>query len=198
LKRALGFLLLLGATAAPSFAHPHVFISNRMTVQFDQGMLQGIAFQWTFDDMFSAMILSDYDPRHTGQFDAARAKALKAGAFDNLENYHYFIAISIGNKPVRRFGIEQFEPRITDKERLVYTFFVPLNLAVGTAEQTVVLTVYDDSYYVAFDLLHAEDVTVQAGSGIACALSVQKTKVKPLWPGQYMPDQLYIRFKESS
>jgi ABC-type uncharacterized transport system substrate-binding protein len=94
--------------------------------------------------------------------------------------------------------MEQFEPRITDKGRLVYTFFVPLNLAVGTAEQTVVLTVYDDSYYVAFDLLHAEDVTVQAGSGIACALSVQKTKVKPLWPGQYMPDQLYIRFKESS
>jgi len=198
LKRSPGILLLLCLAAAPSFAHPHVFINNRMTIQFDQGMLQGITFQWTFDDMFSAMILSNYDPLHTGQFDAAQAKALKAGAFDNLENYHYFIATSIGNTPVRRFEIEQFVPSVTDKGRLVYSFFVPLKLAVGAGEQTVVLTVYDDSYYVAFDILYVQDVTVQAGPEITCGLAVQKTKVKSLWPGQYMPDQLYIRFKESS
>jgi tRNA threonylcarbamoyladenosine biosynthesis protein TsaE len=169
-----------------------------MTVAFDQGVLQGVTFQWTFDDMFSAMILSDYDPRHTGHFDAAEAQALKAGAFDNLENYHYFIAISVGAKPLKRFPIQRFTPSVTDKGRLVYTFFVPLKLAVAAGEQTVVLTIYDDSYYVAFDLLHVEDVTVQAGPGVDCGLTVQKTKVKPLWPGQYMPDQLVIRFKETS
>ncbi|MGA2479949.1 MAG: DUF1007 family protein [Spirochaetia bacterium] len=53
----------------------------------DGGMLQGVSFTWTFDEMFSNMILSDYDPKYTGQFDAAQAKALKQGAFDNLENY---------------------------------------------------------------------------------------------------------------
>ena len=57
---------------------------------------------------------------------------------------------------------------------------------------------YDDSYYVAFDLLHLDDVTVQAGPEVTCRLSIEKTKVKPLWPGQYMPDQLVIRFKGSS
>ena len=65
-------------------------------------------------------------------------------------------------------------------------------------EQTVRLTVYDDSYYVAFDLLHLPDVTMQAGPDITCNLSIEKTKVKPLWPGQFMPDQLVIRFKGSS
>jgi ABC-type uncharacterized transport system substrate-binding protein len=197
-RRASVVALLVGVALGAASAHPHVFVSNRMTVQFDEGALKGIAFQWTFDEMFSAMILSDFDPRHTGQFDAARAQALKAGAFDNLENYHYFIAIAVGNKPVRRFSIEQFTPSVTDKGRLVYTFFVPLKLAAGAAEQTVALTVYDDSYYVAFDLLHVQDVTVQAGPGVSCELAVQKAKVKPLWPGQYMPDQLSIRFKEST
>ena len=93
-------VLFLVLGALPVSAHPHVFINDKVTVTFDAGTLQGIGFTWTFDDMFSNMILSDYDPNHTGHFSAAQAKALKEGAFDNLENYHYFVALAIGNKPV--------------------------------------------------------------------------------------------------
>ncbi len=192
----LGMALVMGAM--PVFAHPHVFVNNRTTVVFDQGMLQGIDFTWTFDEMFSNMILTDYDPNHTFQFDAARAKALKAGAFDNLENYHYFIALVVGKKAVSHFTIEQFSPSVADQTKLVYSFFIPLKIPVESSESTVRLTVYDDSYYVAFDLLHLSDVTVKAGADVACDLAIEKTKVKPLWPGQYMPDQLVIRFKRSS
>ena len=194
----LSTLLLLAMSALPASAHPHVFINNRMTVVFDGGMLQGISFTWTFDEMFSNMILTDYDPKKTRQFNAAQAKALKQGAFDNLENYHYFIAIAVGKKQVGHFSIEQFSPSVVDKNKLVYTFFVPLKVPVQPMSQTIRLTVYDDSYYVAFDLLHLEDVTVQAGLDVTCDLLIEKTKVKPLWPGQYMPDQLVIRFKGSS
>jgi ABC-type uncharacterized transport system substrate-binding protein len=194
---AVPVLCLLLGSALPALAHPHVFIANRTTVTFNQGVLQGISFQWTFDPMFSAMILGDYDPAHTGRFDAAGAAALKAGAFDNLVNYHYFIAIWVGEKPVKKFPIQKFTPSVADKGRLVYSFFVPVKLPVTSADQTVLLTVYDDTYYVAFDILHVEDVTVQSGPDVTCDLSVQKTKVKPEWPGQYMPDQLVIRFKET-
>jgi ABC-type uncharacterized transport system substrate-binding protein len=190
--------LLLFLGALPASAHPHVFINDKVTIMFDGRVLQGIAFTWTFDEMFSNMILSDYDPKHTGHFDAAQVKAVKEGAFDNLENYHYFVALAIGKKPVGHFKIEQFTPSVTDTNKLVYSFFVPMKLSVQPAEQTVRLTVYDDSYYVAFDLLHLDDVTVHAGPEVACSLSIEKTKVKPLWPGQYMPDQLVIRFKGSS
>jgi len=192
---ALAFLVL---SVIPAYAHPHVFVNNKMVVTFDAGMLQGISFRWTFDDMFSNMILEDFDPKHTGQFDAAQVKAVKEGAFDNLENYHYFIALAAGSKPISRFKIEQFTPSVVEKSKLVYSFFVPLKVPVKPTDQSVRVTVYDDSYYVAFDLLHLDDVTVQAGDDVTCDLSVEKTKVKPLWPGQYMPDQLVIRFKGSS
>ncbi|MGO9310042.1 MAG: DUF1007 family protein [Spirochaetia bacterium] len=191
----LAFLVL---SVVPAHAHPHVFVNNKMVVSFDAGMLQGISFRWTFDDMFSSMILEDFDPRHTGQFDAAQVKAVKEGAFDNLENYHYFIALAAGNKPISRFKIQKFTPSVVEKTKLVYSFYVPLNLPVKPTDQSVRVTVYDDSYYVAFDLLHLDDVTVQSGDDVTCDLSVEKTKVKPLWPGQYMPDQLVIKFKGSS
>jgi ABC-type uncharacterized transport system substrate-binding protein len=190
--------LLLFVGSFPALAHPHVFINNKMNVLFEAGMLQGISFQWTFDDMFSNMILSDYDPMHTGQFDAARVKAVKQGAFDNLENYHYFVAMTIGARPVSHFTIQRFMPSVTETQKLVYSFFIPLKIAVQAKEQSVRLTVYDDTYFVAFDLLHLEDVTVTASPDIACDLAIEKTKVKPQWPGQYMPDQLVIRFKGSS
>ena len=188
-------VLLLSLAALPAAAHPHVFINNKMTVTFDAGVLQGITFTWTFDDMFSNMILSDYDPKGTGQFDAAHVKAVKEGAFDNLENYHYFVAMTIGTKPVAHFKIERFMPSVTETKKLVYSFFIPLKVAVQAKEQAVRLTVYDDTYFVAFDILHLEDVTVTAGPDVECDLAIEKTKVKPQWPGQYMPDQLVIRFK---
>jgi ABC-type uncharacterized transport system substrate-binding protein len=196
MKRFLsGLSLLLFVGMAPVLAHPHVFINNKMTVLFDGGMLQGISFQWTFDDMFSSMILMDYDPKGTGRFDEAHVKALKEGAFDNLAHYHYFVAMSVGAAPVAHFKIERFMPSVTEKKKLVYSFFIPLKVAVSQKEQSVRLTVYDDTYFVAFDLLHLQDVTVTTGPDVACTLAIEKTKVKPQWPGQYMPDQLVIRFK---
>ena len=103
MRRLLPCAVVLLLFAAVPAAHPHVFIANRMTIVFDKGMLQGISFQWTFDDMFSSMIFEDYYPADTGHFTDAQSRALKQGAFDNLVNYHYFVAFWIGRKPLRQF-----------------------------------------------------------------------------------------------
>jgi ABC-type uncharacterized transport system substrate-binding protein len=196
-RLALALILGTAATLA-AFAHPHVFISNKMTVLFDGGMLKGMTFRWTFDDMFSEMILTDLKPNADGNFSAKQTATIKAGAFDNLENYHYFLAFFVGEKRLKKIRIEQFTPRVLDGGKLVYSFFVPLDVPVTTDEQNVRVTVYDDTYFVAFDLMHAEDVTVEGDDGVSVGLSIEKTKVKPLWPGQYMPDNLVIRFREKS
>lgn len=197
-RRAVLALSFLAIAAAAAFAHPHVFIDNTMTVRFDQGKLSGITFRWVFDDMFSQMILTDFKPAADGTFGPKATAQIKSGAFDNLENYHYFLAFFVGKKPLRKFRIEKFTPSVIQGNKLVYSFFVPLDLPVSTEEQTVRVTVYDDTYFVAFDLMHAQDVTVSGDEGVAVSLSIEKTKVKPLWPGQYMPDQLVIRYKEGS
>ena len=93
------------------------------------------------------------------------------------------------------FGEPQWKPILSIS---IPGRWIPLKVAVQQKEQSVRLTVYDDTYFVAFDILHLEDVTVTAGPDVACQLAIEKTKVKPQWPGQYMPDQLVIRFKESS
>ncbi|MGA2761924.1 MAG: DUF1007 family protein [Spirochaetia bacterium] len=196
-KAPLAFFLA-SVVAVSACAHPHVFINNKMTVLFDAGKLSGISFRWVFDDMFSEMILTDFKPNVDGGFSAKQTAAIKSGAFDNLENYHYFLVFFVGKKPLKKIRIEQFTPSVVEGSKLVYSFFVPLDLPVTAEEQSVRVTVYDDTYFVAFDLMHADDVAVKGDDGISVGLSIEKTKVKPLWPGQYMPDNLVIRFKEGS
>ncbi|HVO37989.1 MAG TPA: DUF1007 family protein [Spirochaetia bacterium] len=134
LRTALAALVCIGA-AASATAHPHVFIDNRMTVVFDSGTLVGIGFRWAFDDMFTQMILTDFKPASDGTFNAALTAGIKSGAFDNLENYHYFLAFFLGKKPLKKLRIEQFTPSVVEGKTLVYSFFVPLNLPVTTDEQ---------------------------------------------------------------
>lgn len=168
-----------------------------MTVLFDGQKLSGITFRWVFDPMFSAMLFTDFTPDSKGQFSPSVIKQIKADDFDNLENYHYFLAFMVGKKRLSRFDIQQFTPTMVNHSNLVYSFFVPLNLPVQPEDQTLRVTVYDDTYFVAFDLLHANDVAVKGDQAVSVALSIEKPIVKPLWPGQYMPDNLVIRFKEN-
>ena len=191
----LAALLLLPLLAQPAFGHPHVFISNRMTLVFSGEALQGITFRWTFDEMFSSTILADFKPDRTGRFSPEDVRALRADAFDNLANYHYFVSFSLGTKPLGGLTVEQFTPSVVDRSRLVYTFFIPLSVLVRPEEQTLRVTVYDDSYFTAFDPVKSGDVAVKAPDNVACSLSVGKTKVPEAWPGQYMPDQLVVRFR---
>ena len=38
-------------------------------------------------------------------------------------------------------------------------------------------------------------VALESDTDVDCAVSIEKTKVKAVWPGQYMPDQVVLRMK---
>jgi ABC-type uncharacterized transport system substrate-binding protein len=54
----LAFALLL--LPAPALAHPHVFVDASVEVVFDaQNRATGLRIGWTYDDLFSLMIVED-------------------------------------------------------------------------------------------------------------------------------------------
>ena len=40
-----------------------------------------------------------------------------------------------------------------------------------------------------------DDVALRSGEAVETAVSIEKTKVKAEWPGQFMPDQIVLRMK---
>jgi ABC-type uncharacterized transport system substrate-binding protein len=194
---ALLAILLALVPALGAHAHPHVFISSRIALEFVGPSLARISVEWTFDELFSQTIAVDYDRGKKGAFTDAEAAALRKGAFDNLKNYHYFLALALNGKPLALPPIRDFMPSLRGG-RLVYAFSLPVAIpvAAATAAATeLLITVYDDTYYVAFDKMSPAEVAVRGSDSVEAAVAIEKTRVKAEWPGQFMPDQIVLRMK---
>jgi ABC-type uncharacterized transport system substrate-binding protein len=100
----------------------------------------------------------------------------------------------LNGKPLALPAIGDFKPTLR-AGKLVYSFSLPLALPIAATGSELRITIYDDSYYVAFDKMSPSDVAIRSGDSIAVAVSIEKTKVKAEWPGQFMPDQIVLRMK---
>ena len=99
---------ILNVTGQSLYAHPHVFIVQRLNVVFDDKGLAGIKVCWRFDEMFSSMIAGDYDGNQDGRLDSKEVKIIKEKAFNYTSNYDYFTFIKISGKPFKVKYIKDF------------------------------------------------------------------------------------------
>ncbi len=184
---------LLGAPDAAQ-AHPHVFIDNVATFVFDQRGVAAIRLRWTFDEIFSASIISQFDRNKDKSFDAEELKALKAGAFDNLQNFGYFSHIDVDDKPVPTKRVTGFKAEIV-KDQLVYEFTVPLDAAVDPRRQHLVVGIYDPEYFVDIDVAGKDAVRFEGNAGISCTAPVLENPRKPIYGGMVFPVELHLTCK---
>ena len=98
-------LLLVACFAAGgirlSHAHPHVFIDSWVTVVFDEKGLAGFNIRWVFDDMFSSMMIMDFDVSKNGRFELPEIKDIEKCGFSNLKKFGYFVHVKIDKKTVQ-------------------------------------------------------------------------------------------------
>ena len=90
--------LLFALNPQSAFPHPHVFIDNTVAIVFDGEGLAGFRLYWLFDEMFSNMLIHDYDKNGDGKFEEGEIKGLKRGAFSNLKKFNYFIRLKVNGK----------------------------------------------------------------------------------------------------
>jgi ABC-type uncharacterized transport system substrate-binding protein len=177
-------------------AHPHVFIDTRVTVVFDQKGIAGFLIEWKFDEMFSAMIIQDFDEDYDSSFSGAEIENIEQNAFSNLKNYHYFTYISWKGGEYDGKRIEDFYAAISGGT-LIYRFFVPCRISVGDKEKLVKVWVYDESYYC--DVGYAENapVDIEGVDGFRLSYEILKDESIEYYYGQVCPLQLRLLFGRS-
>lgn len=151
--------LLLFFVASPAYAHPHVFIDNKLTFKFDTEGLAGISVRWTFDEMFSAGIIFDYDDGD-GVFSKQENAILKRENFNNLKEYGYFLDVVIDHTPFTVAFVQDFVATINSGQ-LVYCFFVPCHVSASDHIKTVRVGVVDETNFVAITT-QQQDVVQQS------------------------------------
>ena len=190
LKALVIFVILCVVPALSVWAHPHIFITPKAVFQFEDSTLKGIREEWLFDEIYGSTLIMDYDRNRDKTFSANELKKIKAEAFDNLQYYNYFTFLYVNGVRKKELAISDFDVKI-ENGTVRYLFTINLDVRAGAKPQSVKLTMYDDTYFVAFDALHREDLSLSPESSPA-SFELSKAKVTALYPGQVMPDQTVL------
>jgi ABC-type uncharacterized transport system substrate-binding protein len=161
-------------------AHPHVWIESSAQIDAENGTLKGFWAEWLFDEIFSNILILDYPADKTGKFSSLSIKDIKTDYFDNLSNFHYFCYVYWNGKQMTIPKISQFQATIVNKTQVMYRFFVPINRAFDS-NTSLILAMYDDSFYTDFSPKKADYVTLTGASGIVKTAPNPKHK---FWPEQ--------------
>ena len=154
---ALATAIGLGAGLAPGTvsAHPHVFIDTGLELVFDDdGALAAVQVVWVYDEFYSLMAVADYgmDPTFSGALDAderAELAAIYSGWVDGFEGDLF---IRHAGRPVALSGPLDTIADLAEG-RIVVAFRRALDpRVVPDAEEPLVISVHDPSYYTAYTI----------------------------------------------
>lgn len=189
-------VLLLALGLSPAWAHPHVWADVRTEVTVSAGYVDGVWAEWTFDDVFSQLILADHDADADGQIDSRESATIKKGYFDNLKNYRYFSHLGLGGKTLPIPEPQNFQASVAENGRVRYRFFLPLGLRLSPPAALAV-SFYDDSFFTDIVFEKKNPVTLKATDGGKASFVLRPDKSKVYYGGQVTPTFVFITWSPS-
>ena len=177
------------------FAHPHVFIDNTVTIVFDHCGLTGIRVKWVFDEMFSSMIIHDYDTNKDSTFSHDEIEKIKNGAFSNLKSYNYFTYLKINGEEFIVKYVKDFSADL-NSNKVVYNFFIPCHVSATSSYKEIKLSMYDSTYYTDIMLANQNPVSFVNTSLIEYRYEIQDNTKKAFYYGQVFPQEIILTFKK--
>jgi len=155
--------------AAPTQAHPHVWVTMRTEVVYaPDGSITGIRHAWSFDDMFSTFATQGLESKEKGKFTRDELAPLAKVNVESLKEFDYFTYATADGKKV-----ELAEP-VPDywldyaNEVLTLNFTLPFKTPLKAKELKV--EIYDPTIFVDFSF--AKEKPAQLVGAPKCKLDV--------------------------
>jgi ABC-type uncharacterized transport system substrate-binding protein len=172
-------VLLLIVFASGVWAHPHVFVDNKVVFVFNARGLTGVKIQWTFDELYSSSVIMDYDKNRDHILNSAETRRLAGQALADLKLKHFFTYIRVNGRDFTVESIMKFKVAIKNGR---------------TAEQTVDVTCYDESYYIEVTTNYQKAATVVNEGGFHANLAVTDDEENFYYFGQVLPQKITLKF----
>jgi len=163
------------AVASDARAHPHVFIDDAMTLIFGDRDIAGLRMSWTFDEMYSSMIRTDYVRGKA--VTPAEVKKIEKENFLNLENYGFFLDLTINGAPIRVKAVKDFDARFQGN-KVVFEFTVPLQTTEQRDANVIEARVFDPEYYVEFAMRQTDPIVIEHGDDFSPSCNVVRNEPK--------------------
>jgi ABC-type uncharacterized transport system substrate-binding protein len=175
--------------------HPHVFITAQITVVYNPQGIAGIKVLWAFDEMFTELMLNDYDPNKDLIFDAKETQNLKDEAFSNLKNFGYFTHIYVNGNQIDINTVKDFKATVNNGQ-MVYTFYIPTSIVATSDYKKVNIYLFDENYYMDMYLQSDFPVRFENASPFSFTYDIIEDETKSFYFNQIYPQVIRLKFRK--
>ncbi len=161
--------------AKPARAHPHVWVEARAELVFGPGgVVGGVRHRWTFDEGYSSFAVQGLDTNKDGTFSREELAELAKINAESLAEFGYFTVLKTDGKR-QDFTAPQDPVLDHDGKTLTLSFLLPVKSATP-AKRTVILDVFDPTFFVDFSYAPDDRAVTLAGAPQGCAVQVSRPK----------------------
>jgi len=157
-KSALARLAVAAFALAPvaAQAHPHVFVDARMEIVGGKGAeLASVRNVWRFDELFSSSVVVDFDVNGNGTLDPEEMEAVAETVRGSIAEWSFYTFLTTGGRDVKMEPPAQIRG-LYDHGQITLLFEMKPAEPIDLAKEKVTFSVFDESYFVAFDFPDAE------------------------------------------
>ena len=169
--RLVAAAMAFAAMCLPARAHPHVWITVETTLLYEHGAFVGIAQKWTFDELYAAMAVEGLDANKDGKYDRAELAELAKVNIEGIKNVNYFTHPVLAGEPLK-FGEARDYWHEHKDGILSLSFTVPFATPVLADAKGLSFSVYDPTFFIAFDLAKTDPARLGDGAPKDCVLKV--------------------------
>lgn len=184
-------LAVLPLLPAPAFAHPHVFIENRIVLAFEDSRLTGFSTDWQFDEIFTEDMLHQFDTDGDGAIDAAESEMMGAETLPNLAGFRYFTQASVDGTDFPELAPSGFAARV-EAGVLHFVLSFTLPQPIDPKKQKLRLEISDRSYYVEVLMAETDPVRLEGSGSEACQASVKDDPANAYYEGFVIPQAISV------
>ncbi len=147
--------------------------------------------EWTFDEIFSAQMLADFDQNADGRFDDNENAAMAATMLPNLAEFDYFTYLRIDDRALPATPPQDFRASIANGIATI-GFVLPMPEPLDLSRHKLKLIPADRSYYV--EVLFATDRAVRFENleGLECHAQQSPSPEDAYYEGYVIPDAATI------
>ena len=162
---------LCGTLATTAEAHPHVWITFETTVVYDSGAFVGVRHKWSFDEFYTAMAIEGLDKNKDGIYDREELAELAKVNIEGLKDFAYFTFPALAGKEIKVGEARDYWLEHKDGS-LSLIFTVPFANPVLMEAKGLTISVYDPTYFIAFDLAKTDPAKLSEGAPKGCEAKV--------------------------
>ena len=155
MTRLAPILATILALAGPVGAHPHIFVETGLDLLHDeQGRVTGVRITWTYDELFSLLLLEDLglDDDYDGVLTEAEQARLQGFDMDWPEGFDGDLHLAVDGAPMALGPPREPTAKLLDTGMLRSTHLRRFARPVDGAAEAVMLSPYDKTFYTAYEI----------------------------------------------